>query len=93
VPVFIPGTQAAEGALQSVLRLAPVFVLASHFIGPVSMDLAFPTGLILVVFPAVPITGRVASDGRSDWLKEAQLLVVYLVLGLSFSFLPSVTSH
>ena len=33
----------------------------------------------------------VAGDGRSDWLKGAQLLVVYLVLALTF-FLPSTSS-
>jgi Ca2+:H+ antiporter len=84
---------AIGSSVQVALFVAPVLVLASHFIGPAPMDLAFPTGLVLVVFLAVLITGQVASDGRSDWLKGAQLLVVYLVLGLSFFFLPSVTSH
>ena len=57
------------------------------------MDLAFPAGLVLIVFLAVLITGQIASDGRSDWLKGMQLLVVYLVLALTFFFLPNVTSH
>jgi Ca2+:H+ antiporter len=52
------------------------------------MDLAFPHGLILMVLLSVLITGQVAGDGRSDWLKEAQLLIVYLVFALTFFFLP-----
>jgi hypothetical protein len=57
------------------------------------MDLAFPAGLILIVFLAVLITGQVAGDGRSDWLKGVQLLLVYLVLALTFFFLPSASPH
>ena len=54
------------------------------------MDLAFPTGLVLVVLLSVLITGQVANDGRSDWLKGVQLLAVYVVLGLTFFFVPDV---
>jgi Ca2+:H+ antiporter len=68
-------------------------VLASLFVGPAPMDLAFPTGLVLIVFLAVLITGQVAADGRSDWLKGMQLLVVYLVLALTFFFVPSASPH
>jgi Ca2+:H+ antiporter len=65
-------------------------VLASYFIGPTPMDLAFPRGLVLTVLLAVLITAQVASTGRSDWLKGVQLLAVYIVLGLTFFFVPSV---
>ncbi len=57
------------------------------------MDLAFPAGLVLTVLLAVLITGQVAADGRSDWLKGMQLLAVYLVLGLTFFFIPSASPH
>ena len=50
--------------------------------------MAFLTGLVLAVLLSVLITGQVAGDGRSDWLKGMQLLAVYLVLGLTFFFLP-----
>ena len=53
------------------------------------MDLAFPAGLVLTVLLAVLITGQVAGDGRSDWLKGVQLLAVYLVLGFTFFFMPN----
>jgi Ca2+:H+ antiporter len=84
---------AIGSSVQVALFVALVLVLASHFVGSGPMDLAFPGGLVLTVFLAVLITGQVASDGRSDWLKGVQLLVVYLILGLTFFFLPGATHH
>jgi len=48
------------------------------------------------VLLAVLVTSQVAGDGRSDWLKGAQLLAVYVILGLAFFFVPVVapgTAH
>ena len=84
---------AIGSSVQIALFVAPVLVLASLALGPPPMDLAFPAGLVLTVLLAVLITGEVAGDGRSDWLKGVQLLAVYLVLALTFFFLPSTTSH
>jgi Ca2+:H+ antiporter len=84
---------AIGSSVQVALFVAPVLVLASLFIGPAPMDLAFRAGLVLMVLLAVLITGQVAGDGRSDWLKGMQLLAVYLILALTFFFLPSVSSH
>jgi Ca2+:H+ antiporter len=80
---------AIGSSVQVALFVAPVLVLASLFIGPAPMDLAFPGGLVLMVLLSVLITGQIAGDGRADWLKGAQLLAVYVVLALSFFFLPS----
>jgi len=84
---------AIGSSVQVAIFVAPVLVLTSYFLGPAPMDLAFPTGLVLIVLLSVLITGQVAGDGRSDWLKGMQLLAVYLVLGLTFFFLPSMLSH
>jgi Ca2+:H+ antiporter len=84
---------AIGSSIQVALFVAPVLVLASLWLGPGPMDLAFPAGLVLTVLLSVLITGQVAGDGRADWLKGVQLLAVYLVLGLTFFFLPSVSSH
>ena len=65
-------------------------MLVSLVVGPAPMDLTFPAGLVLIVLLAVLITGQVANDGRSDWLKGVQLLAVYVVLGLTFFFVPDV---
>ena len=80
-------------SVQIALFVAPVLVLASLFVSPAPMDLAFRAGLVLIVLLSVLITGQVAGDGRSDWLKGAQLLAVYLVLALTFFFLPDASSH
>ena len=82
---------AIGSSVQVALFVAPVLVLASLAIGPAPMDLAFPAGLVLTVLLSVLITGQVAGDGRSDWLKGMQLLAVYLVLALTFFFLPGHT--
>ena len=84
---------AIGSSVQVALFVAPVLVLVSLFLGPGPMDLAFSAGLVLTVLLSVLITGQVAGDGRSDWLKGVQLLAVYLVLGLTFFFLPGVSSH
>jgi Ca2+:H+ antiporter len=79
---------AIGSSVQIALFVAPILVLASHFIGPATMDLAFPAGLVMMVLLSALITAQVAGDGRSDWLKGVQLLAVYLVLALAFFFLP-----
>jgi len=80
---------AIGSSVQVALFVAPILVLASLFLGPAPMDLAFPAGLVLIILLSVLITGQVAGDGRSDWLKGMQLLTVYLVLALTYFFLPS----
>jgi Ca2+:H+ antiporter len=84
---------AIGSSIQVALFVAPVLVVAGLFLGPTPMDLAFPAGLVLIVLLSVLITGQVAGDGRSDWLKGLQLLAVYLVFGLAFFFLPTASSR
>ena len=81
---------AIGSSVQVALFVAPLLVLASLVLGPQPMDLLFGKGLVLAVLLAVLITGQVAGDGRSNWLKGVQLLAVYLVLGLAFFLIPQV---
>ena len=72
----------------ALVVVAPLLMLASLLVGPAPMDLVFTKGLVLAVILAILITGQVASDGRSDWLKGTQLLAVYLILGVAFFLTP-----
>jgi Ca2+:H+ antiporter len=80
---------AMGSSVQVALFVAPVLVLTSLFLDPARMDLAFTVGLVLMVLLSSLVTAQVAGDGRSDWLKGLQLLAVYFVFGLTFSFLPT----
>jgi Ca2+:H+ antiporter len=79
---------AIGSSVQVALFVAPVLVLLSLVLGPTPMDLVFPGALVLIVLLSVLITSQIAGDGRSDWLKGVQLLAVYLVLGITFFFVP-----
>ena len=79
---------AIGSGVQVALFVAPLLVLLSLFVGPGPMDLAFSGGLVLSMLLAVLITGQVAGDGRSDWLKGVQLLTVYLILALTYFVIP-----
>lgn len=79
---------AIGSSVQIALFVAPLLVLLSYALGPAPMDLAFSGGLVLTITLAVWITGQVAGDGRSDWLRGVQLLAVYLILALVYLFAP-----
>ena len=80
-------------SVQIAVFVAPVLVLASLFLGPSPLNLAFTPGMVLMVLLSVIIAGRIAGDGRSDWLVGLQLLAVYLIFGLTFFFMPTAPLH
>ena len=79
---------AIGSSLQIALLVAPLLVIASHFIGPRPMDLMFTPAEVLAIFLSVLITGQIASDGESNWIEGVQLLAVYLIMAIVFYFLP-----
>ncbi|MDI9238583.1 calcium/proton exchanger [Lysobacter sp. LF1] len=82
---------ALGSGVQLALMVAPLLVLLSYVIGPHPMGLVFGPGLVLSILFAVLITGQVASDGRTDWLRGVQLIAVYLILGAVFFYVPDVS--
>jgi Ca2+:H+ antiporter len=59
------------------------------FIGPAQMNLTFPRPLIVALFLAVILATLVAGDGRSNWYKGVQLIMVYLIMGMMLYFIPT----
>lgn len=84
---------AIGSSIQVALFVAPVLILASQFVGPRPMDLVFSPAEVLAVVLSVVIVGEIASDGESNWLEGAMLLAVYIILGISFYFLPEMGTH
>jgi Ca2+:H+ antiporter len=83
---------AMGSSIQIALFVAPMLVLASGFIGPHPLELAFSRAEIGTLFLAVLIAAIVSGDGRSNWYKGVQLSLVYAMIAILFYFLPS-TPH
>jgi Ca2+:H+ antiporter len=78
---------AIGSSIQVALFVAPLLVFASYAFGR-PMDLVFSTFEVVAVTIAAGVATLVAMDGESNWMEGAQLLGVYVILGLAFYFLP-----
>jgi Ca2+:H+ antiporter len=78
---------AIGSSIQVALFVAPVLVFSSYAFGR-PMDLVFSTFEVVAVTIAAAVATLVAMDGESNWMEGAQLLGVYVILGLAFYFLP-----
>lgn len=79
---------AMGSSMQIALFVAPLLVLLSLFIGPGQMNLNFSRILIISIFLSVLLGTLVAGDGRSNWYKGLQLVMVYTIIAIMFYFLP-----
>jgi len=79
---------AVGSGLQIALFVAPVLVLVSQFVGPAPMTLVFSSYELVALAGTVIVAVLISIDGRTRWLEGAQLLALYLVLGLAFYFVP-----
>ena len=82
---------ALGSCIQIALFVAPALVLASYFIAPKPLELAFGRAEIGSLFMAVLCGALVCGDGQSNWYKGIQLLTVYAIIALMFYFMPSAT--
>jgi Ca2+:H+ antiporter len=78
---------ALGSSLQIALFVAPVLVFLSLLMGH-PLTLEFNGFELIGLTAAAVIAAFVALDGESNWLEGAMLLVVYVILGLAFFFLP-----
>jgi len=76
-------------SVQIALFVAPLLVLASQVIAPAPLYLSFGRAEIGLLFIAVLIGVTVASEGRSNWFRGAQLLAVYFVFALLLYYVPT----
>lgn len=74
-------------SLQIALFVAPVLVFLSLLMGN-PLTLIFNEFELLALIAGVLIAALVAYDGESNWLEGAELLAIYLILGLAFFLLP-----
>ena len=80
---------AMGSSIQIALFVAPVLVLLSGLIAPQPLELSFSRAEIGTLFLAVLIAAIVAGDGRSNWYKGVQLILVYAMIAILFYFLPA----
>jgi Ca2+:H+ antiporter len=78
---------AIGSSLQIAMFVAPILVLAGQLMGK-PMNLDFNPFEVLAIAIAVFITNSISTDGRSNWLEGALLLITYSVLGTAFYFHP-----
>ncbi len=78
---------ALGSSLQIAMFAAPILVLVGQLMGQ-PMNLEFNAFEMLAVAIAVVITNSISTDGQSNWLEGAMLLVTYAVLGAAFYFHP-----
>lgn len=78
---------ALGSSIQIALFVAPLLVIASTFVGPAQLNLTFPRPLIVALFLAVILAAMVAGDGRSNWYKGVQLIIVYFIMGMMLYFI------
>jgi Ca2+:H+ antiporter len=76
---------AIGSSLQIILFVAPILVFLSLMFTP--MSIIFNEFELIALIVSVFIAIKVASDGESNWLEGAQLIVVYTILAISFLIL------
>lgn len=82
---------ALGSCIQIALFVAPILVLASYFLAPEPLELAFNRAEIGSLFIAVMIGALVCGDGQSNWFKGVQLITVYTIIALMFYLIPVLT--
>lgn len=83
---------AIGSSMQVALFVAPVLVFVSYIFGK-PMNLHFSTLEVVAVVVSVAVVALIVQDGESNWMEGVLLLAVYIILGLTFYFLPEMASE
>jgi Ca2+:H+ antiporter len=78
---------AIASSLQIALFVAPLLVFISLLIGN-PLTLVFNQLELIALIAGVLIAALVSADGESNWLEGAELLAIYVILGLTFFLMP-----
>lgn len=81
---------AIGSCIQIALFVAPLLVIASYFISPQPLELAFGRAEVGSLFMAVIIGALVCSDGVANWFKGVQLITFYAIIALMFYLIPDI---
>jgi Ca2+:H+ antiporter len=73
---------AVGSCIQIALFVARLLVLLSDVVAPRPLLLLFPRLLVVITFISVGVAAVVIGDGKSNWFKGVQLVVVYSLIGL-----------
>ncbi len=73
--------------LQIALFVTPVLVLAGIILDE-PMTLVFNSFELAALVGSAVIAVFIANDGESNWLEGAELLALYIILGIAFFFVP-----
>jgi Ca2+:H+ antiporter len=79
---------ASGSCIQIALFVAPILVLASYFVAPQPLELAFGRAEMGSLFIAVLIGALVSGDGQGNWYKGVQLITVYAIIAMMFYLMP-----
>ena len=83
---------ASGSCIQIALFVAPILVLASYFVAPQPLELAFGRAELGSLFIAVIIGSMVSGDGQANWFKGVQLITVYAIIALMFYLMPQLAA-
>ncbi len=81
-------TIAVGSSTQIALFVAPLLVFLSWGVGK-PMSLVFNGFELAAIALSVLIVEMISSDGESNWFEGAQLLALYVILGIAFYFVPA----
>ena len=79
---------AIASSLQIASFVAPLLVFISLIIGH-PLTLVFNQLELIALIAGVLIAALVSADGESNWLEGAELLAIYIILGLTFFLMPT----